>query len=56
LFVATFLFVPTLLFGEALAVTRLEADPLAATTPEPLNTPGFGVAATGGCPWLIAAN
>ena len=46
-FVPTF-FVPT--FVEALAVMRLDAAPLAATTPRPLKSPGFGVAATGGCP------
>jgi hypothetical protein len=53
LFAETLFFVPTFFvptFVEALAVTRLEADPLAATTPRPLNSPGFGVAATGGCP------
>jgi hypothetical protein len=55
--VATFLFVEALLFGETLlALVRFEADPLAATTPELLNAPGFGVAATGGCPWLTATN
>jgi hypothetical protein len=60
LFVEALLFVETLLalaFGETLlALVRFEADPLAATTPELLNAPGFGVAATGGCPWLTATN
>jgi hypothetical protein len=47
-FAETLFFVPT--FVEALAVMRLDAAPLAATTPRPLKSPGFGVAATGGCP------
>jgi hypothetical protein len=48
--VSTLLFGETLLLVEALAVMRLDDAPLAATTPRPLKSPGFGVAATGGCP------
>jgi hypothetical protein len=39
-----------------LAVARSEAGAFAATTPVPLNSPGFAVAATAGRPWLTEAN
>jgi hypothetical protein len=51
LFAAALLLAAALPFGAAfLAFTRFEAAPLAGTTPRPWNTPGFGVAATGGRP------
>jgi hypothetical protein len=39
-----------------LELTRSEDKAFAVTTPGPLNSPGFAVAATAGLPWLTEAN